>query len=90
MVKSEMKTYLTDFLNRVFAGEIAKNHGFGGDKILTAATIYHSNINYALVLRKLGGIYCAVPFVIPCAPRHEVTLRRHGIFKGTGVGNDPG
>ncbi len=27
--------------------------------------------------------------VIPCALRHEMTLRRHGILKNTGVRNDP-
>ncbi len=27
--------------------------------------------------------------VIPCAPRHEVTLRRHGIVTHTGARYDP-
>jgi hypothetical protein len=40
-----LRIYLTDFLNRTFSRENAKNHPFcGGEKMKTAA-VYHAVIN---------------------------------------------
>jgi hypothetical protein len=40
-----LKLYLTDFLNRVFSGEIAMNRDFSGGKKMDAAAVYHALIN---------------------------------------------
>jgi hypothetical protein len=38
--------YLTDFLNRTFAGENAKNLQFCGGKYSDASSVYHEAINH--------------------------------------------
>jgi hypothetical protein len=37
--------YLTDFLNRIFSGENAKNRDFSGWEKMKAAAVYHPGIN---------------------------------------------
>jgi hypothetical protein len=39
-------------------------------------------------VEKLGRF--AAVAVIPCAPRHEMLLRRHGVATDAGVLDDPG
>src|SRR5208337_2402710 len=56
MVNSERQIYLTDFLNRTFAGENAKNRAFCGGEIFKSAPVYHSGINHTRTLRKWRAI----------------------------------
>jgi hypothetical protein len=46
---------LTDFLNRIFLGEIAKIGGFCGGKIHTPASFYHTGIYHVSALRKAAA-----------------------------------
>ena len=39
--------YLTDFSNRIFPGENAKNHDFFGGEKMKAARLYHSAIYHS-------------------------------------------
>jgi hypothetical protein len=57
------KSYLTDFPESVFIGEIAKNFDFCGGEIRKTTRIYHANFNHAAALRK-----CA-PAVIKETPK---------------------
>jgi hypothetical protein len=41
-----MKLYLTDFLNRTFPGENAKNRDFSGKEKMKAAAIYHVRVKH--------------------------------------------
>jgi hypothetical protein len=43
---SALTLYLTDFLNRVFSGENAKNREFSGGEKMRAATVYHAGIKH--------------------------------------------
>src|SRR5208282_2725252 len=47
----QLKLYLTDFLNRSFAGENAVFHDFRGGEILTPGAVYHAGINHRAALR---------------------------------------
>jgi hypothetical protein len=38
--------YLTDFLNRKFSGENAKNRDFSGGEKMKAAAVYQARINH--------------------------------------------
>jgi hypothetical protein len=42
---ADLELYLTDFLNRIFSRENAKNRAFYGGKKSTAVSIYHAGIN---------------------------------------------
>jgi hypothetical protein len=44
--------YLTDFLNRIFPGENAKNRDFSGEEKLKAAAVYLAQINQGAPLWK--------------------------------------
>ncbi len=48
--------YLTDFQNRAFIGEIAKNRSFGGGKIRKSGPIYHARIYHAARYDGLHGL----------------------------------
>ncbi len=52
MVNVELEIYLTDFENRTFVGENAKNRDFCSGKTLNARHVYRSSINYIPALRK--------------------------------------
>jgi hypothetical protein len=51
MVNPRKILTLTAFLNRTFAGEIAKNRGFCGGIKLQRATLYHAGIYHGSALR---------------------------------------
>jgi hypothetical protein len=53
MVNAGKNIYLTDFLNRIFARESAKNRDFCGGKYLERPPIYHSKINHGAALQKI-------------------------------------
>jgi hypothetical protein len=48
-----LKLYLTDFLNRTFPGENAKNRDFFGGKIFKARLVYQPSIKHGPAHRKL-------------------------------------
>ncbi len=54
LVSPRNNLYLTDFSNRVFVGEIARDFDFCGGKIIKPASIYYLQINQILALRKVS------------------------------------
>jgi hypothetical protein len=55
MVNSGPEIYLTDFLNRTFAGKNAQKSRFLSRKTLKSIRIHHSNINRIPALLKEHG-----------------------------------
>jgi hypothetical protein len=49
---SVLTLYLTDFLNRIFPGENAKNHAFYGEEKSKPAAVYRRRINQGAGPRK--------------------------------------
>jgi hypothetical protein len=47
-----LRLYLTDFWNRIFPGENAKNRDFSGREIIKAAAVYQTRINQAAAPRE--------------------------------------
>ncbi len=56
LVNPRNNLYLTDFLNRTFAGENARIFDFCGGKKLKPAPVYHAKINYASLCRQSDGM----------------------------------
>ncbi len=55
MVNPELEIYLTDFLNRTFADEIAKNRDFRGESKFQCAPVYHARINHPAAVWRAGA-----------------------------------
>jgi hypothetical protein len=51
-LNSVLKVYLTDFLNRTFPGENAKNRAFCGVEKMEAASVYQLHVNQGAAIRK--------------------------------------
>ncbi len=65
-VNAELELYLTDFLNRTFAGEIAKNRELCGGSKFQCAPVYHARIKHVAAV--WGGT----------APRSRSPVERGG------------
>jgi hypothetical protein len=73
-VNSGRKLYLTDFLNRVFLGENAKNRAFYGGEKSTAVSIYHSGVNHDTVLAEINRLYTAARCLLRVSGRIAAAL----------------
>jgi hypothetical protein len=87
---------LTDFLNRIFSGEIAKIGGFCGGKIHTPAAFYHTDIYHVPALRKERRRYYAFSgeggphFLVPEGPNLDLRYSPNITCRGeAGVAQSP-